>query len=164
MYSLVIYFNDLFFEIDKLYSRDMLFPYKVVKNGICSNINNLRYIIKLAVLDDSHTKTIKSMLVDDFFEGLSKTKNLCYMKYGFFNNQSSYNLKRALSNDKYDTVITISKGLSDEDIIDLFGKVIEQNSQNMISLIQEYKSGDDNDIYINSTYRCNSRYAYNYNF
>ena len=49
-------------------------------------------------------------------------------------------------------------------IIDLFGKVIEQNSQNMISLIQEYKSGDDNDIYINSTYRCNSRYAYNYNF
>ena len=49
-------------------------------------------------------------------------------------------------------------------ILDLFGKVIEQNSQNMISLIQEYKSGDDNDIYINSTYRCNSRYAYNYNF
>ena len=48
--------------------------------------------------------------------------------------------------------------------LDLFGKVIEQNSQNMISLIQEYKSGDDNDIYINSTYRCNSRYAYNYNF
>lgn len=48
-------------------------------------------------------------------------------------------------------------------ILDLFGKVIEQNSQNMISLIQEYKSGDDNDIYINSTYRCNSRYAYNYN-
>ena len=50
------------------------------------------------------------------------------------------------------------------ELIDLFGKVIEQNSQNMISLIQEYKSGDDNDIYINSTYRCNSRYAYNYNF
>lgn len=49
-------------------------------------------------------------------------------------------------------------------LIDLFGKVIEQNSQNMISLIQEYKSGDDNDIYISSTYRCNSRYAYNYNF
>ena len=49
-------------------------------------------------------------------------------------------------------------------ILDLFGKVIEQNSQNMISLIQEYKSGDDNDIYINSTYRCNSRYAYNYIF
>lgn len=48
--------------------------------------------------------------------------------------------------------------------IDLFGKVIEQNSQNMISLIQEYKSGDDNDVYINSTYRNNSRYAYNYNF
>ena len=47
--------------------------------------------------------------------------------------------------------------------LDLFGKVIEQNSQNMISLIQEYKSGDDNDVYINSTYRCNSRYAYNYN-
>ena len=51
-----------------------------------------------------------------------------------------------------------------DDIIDLFGKVIEQNSQNMISLIQEYKSGDDNDVYINSTYRNNSRYAYNYNF
>lgn len=49
-------------------------------------------------------------------------------------------------------------------IIDLFGKVIEQNSQNMISLIQEYKSGDDNDVYINSTCRDNSRYAYNYNF
>ena len=49
-------------------------------------------------------------------------------------------------------------------IIDLFGKVIEQNSQNMISLIQEYKSGDDNDIYINSTCRDNCRYAYNYNF
>ena len=49
-------------------------------------------------------------------------------------------------------------------LIDLFGKVIEQNSQNMISLIQEYKSGDDNDIYINSTCRDNSRYAYNYNF
>ena len=51
-----------------------------------------------------------------------------------------------------------------DSLIDLFGKVIEQNSQNMISLIQEYKSGDDNDIYISSTYRCNSRYAYNYNF
>ena len=50
------------------------------------------------------------------------------------------------------------------DLIDLFGKVIEQNSQNMISLIQEYKSGDDNDIYINSTCRDNCRYAYNYNF
>ena len=50
------------------------------------------------------------------------------------------------------------------ELIDLFGKVIEQNSQNMISLIQEYKSGDDNDVYINSTYRNNSRYAYNYNF
>ena len=49
-------------------------------------------------------------------------------------------------------------------LLDLFGKVIEQNSQNMISLIQEYKSGDDNDVYINSTYRNNSRYAYNYNF
>ena len=49
-------------------------------------------------------------------------------------------------------------------IIDLFGKVIEQNSQNMISLIQEYKSGDDNDIYINRTYRNNSWYAYNYSF
>lgn len=49
-------------------------------------------------------------------------------------------------------------------IIDLFGKVIEQNSQNMISLIQEYKSGDDNDVYINSTYRDNSRHAYNYSF
>ena len=34
----------------------------------------------------------------------------------------------------------------------------------MISLIQEYKSGDDNDVYINSTYRRNSSYAYNYNF
>lgn len=126
LYSLVIYFNDLFFEIDKLYSRDMLFPYKVVKNGVCSNINNLRYIIKLAVLDDSHTKTIKSMLVDDFFEGLSKTKILCYMKYSFFNNQSSYNLKRAFSNDKYDTVITISKGLSDEDIIYIYS-IVELN-------------------------------------
>ena len=49
-------------------------------------------------------------------------------------------------------------------LLDLFGKVIEQNSQNMISLIQEYKSGDDNDIYINSTCRDNCRYAYNYNF
>ena len=49
-------------------------------------------------------------------------------------------------------------------ILDLFGKVIEQNSQNMISLIQEYKSGDDNDIYINRTYRNNSWYAYNYSF
>ena len=57
-----------------------------------------------------------------------------------------------------------NKGVNEKNIIDLFGKVIEQNSQNMISLIQEYKSGDDNDIYINSTYRCNSRYAYNYNF
>ena len=62
-------------------------------------------------------------------------------------------------------VVIVVEGEKEEfKLLDLFGKVIEQNSQNMISLIQEYKSGDDNDIYINSTYRCNSRYAYNYNF
>lgn len=69
---IISYFNDLFFEIDKLFPRDITFPYRLVKYGILDDSSlNIKSTIKKIIYMGYEQEEITDNLMYLFYEGLS---------------------------------------------------------------------------------------------
>lgn len=118
---IVAYFNDLFFEIDKLFPRDITFPYRLVKYGVMDDSSlDMKSIIKRIIYMGYEQEKIKNSLIYLFYEGLSKTKNYCLLKYNGFSNKSAYFLRRMPSSKKEKLVELLSKDLTDKNLIYIY--------------------------------------------
>lgn len=61
---IISYFNDLFFEIDKLFPRDITFPYRLVKYGILDDSSlNIKNRIKKIIYMGYEQEEIKDNLI-----------------------------------------------------------------------------------------------------
>ena len=144
---IISYFNDLFFEIDKLFPRDITFPYRLVKYGILDDSSlNIKSTIKKIIYMGYEQEEIKDNLIYLFYEGLSRTKNYCLLKYNGFCNKSSYFLRRMPSSKKDKLVELLSKDLTDKNLIyiyhlnDLSQKQVDTDEEeNIISLLKNLK-------------------------
>lgn len=118
---IISYFNDLFFEIDKLFPRDFTFPYRLVKYGIIGDSSlDMKSTIKKIITMGYEQEEIKNSLIYLFYEGLSKTKNYCLLKYNGFCNKSAYFLRRMPSSKKDKLVELLSKDLTDKNLIYIY--------------------------------------------
>ena len=132
---IISYFNDLFFEIDKLFPRDITFPYRLVKYGILDDSSlNIKNRIKKIIYMGYEQEEIKDNLIFLFYEGLSHTKNYCLMS-----NKSSYHLRKMSYSKKYKLVELLSKDLKDESLLYIYH--LNNISQKQID------SDEENNVY-----------------